>query len=196
MSRDHFATSSRVESARGAAVAELALVFPLIFFLFAAAFESGRGLAMRNQVELLSQQLSTAVFHECKDKDLTDGNSYTADEAKKCLPRELEALHASFRSANPRSAAIATLYRKGPAGLEILAGPERSCDASASADFHCDQFVSRFTLARAQAELQPLADLTGWVVVVETFLEPDGSVERLLYPLGLENVTYYSVSVL
>lgn len=182
----------------GVALIEFAVSFPLLVLLVAGALEVGHGFVIRNQGELFAEELGTAIFHECKDKDLEHGKPYTAAEARTCVVREMARFHEAFRVKTPRSVALATIYRAGPEGLVRFVEPQRSCpkDTDEDAEFACGEIQSAYDRKRADEELRTLVSLSGWVVVVETVVASDRRVGRLLASLGLEHATYSSVSIL
>ncbi len=181
----------------GVALLELAIIVPVMFLLFAATVELSRGMGARNQGELFAQETAVALFHECKDYDTSDAIPLTDAEVNACLAAEIEAIHWAFKRENPSSAVIATIYRNGAGGVEMFGAPSKSCFTGTGgySSFDCAAVNSRFTAARASNELGALLAVTGWAVVVETFVKTDGVIESVLRPLALENAVYYSVAV-
>ncbi|MFN8391850.1 MAG: TadE family protein [Bdellovibrionota bacterium] len=189
---------STIRNCRGVALLEFAVVIPLVFLLFFGAIETSRGIAANNEGVQLARETAVAVFHECKDKNITDETDYTKEQAEACLRSQLDDIHRSFAAKRPRSAIVATIYQNGPGGAEVFAGPITACvdSTDAGAPFDCTSISTRFPVARAKRELASLLKLTKWTVVVETFLKTDSVIESALNPLKLEERMYYAPAVM
>ena len=183
-----------VSHEKGVALLEFSIILPILSLFFFGAFEMSRGIYLNNLGVEFGQDVATALFHECKDKDLSDTYHYTTKAATDCLQEELPVLYQAFRKQQPRSAVIATIYRAGSTGIEMFAGPIRACESS-TLDFSCDSIQSQFPLNRAQQEFSKTLAKTGWLVLVETYVKTDGSLERLLPIFNRETQTYYSATV-
>lgn len=182
----------------GVALLEFLIVFPVLIMLLFGAIEVSHGLAVANESLVSAREIATALFHECKDKDLTDSVTLSPQSAARCLAMEVATIHKAIQRTTPHSAVIATIFRNNGGATEILAGPFRSCPPSLtqSPAFECSQLQTQFPLDRANQQFGALLQTTGWAVLVETYVEKSGTLERVLMPMFLEGENYYSAAIL